>query len=272
MATPVLVIEANPGQHLFRSLLDFWTHREMVLAFADRNIRVKYKQAVLGFAWAAIQPVAMVLVLAVTVGRLVGGHGYAAFALAMLVPWTFLQTAVTFAAQALITDAPLIRKVYFPREVSVAGAVLAAGLDLAIGLVLFAVAGPFLGAKVSPTWMLAPFLLLVMVLLATGVGCVFAALNVYYRDFRYALPFALQLWFFASPVAYPLSVVPQRWQLPYVLVNPAAGLFDSLRRVLTQGQMPDPLLVGISAAETALVVWAGYRVFKGLEPGFADVV
>lgn len=272
LGTPILTIEADPGHHLGRSLSELWSHREMVIAFADRNVRVKYKQAALGFSWAVIQPSAMVLILTFTVGRLVGGRGYAAFALATLVPWTFLATAITFGAQALITDAPLIRKVYFPREASVAGAVLAAVLDLSIGLVLFGLAGPLLGARVSPAWLLAPLLGAVLVLLAMGVGCVFAALNVYYRDFRYALPFVLQLWFFASPVAYPLSVVPVRWRVEYMALNPAAGIFDSFRRVLTQGQLPDPGWLAISVVESAFMAWAGYRLFKGLEPSFADVV
>jgi lipopolysaccharide transport system permease protein len=271
-----LTIEPNPGHHLGRSLLELWAHRSIVVAFADRNVRVKYKQAALGIAWAVIQPVAFVVVFTLTVGRLVGntvgGGSYAAFALSTLVAWTFLQTAVTFGANALLSDASLIRKVYFPREASILGAILASAIDFGIGLGLFAVAGPFLGARISLTWLLAPLLGVILLLLATGIGCLFGALNVYYRDFRYALPFGLQLWLFASPVAYPLTVVPAQWRLAYVLINPAAGVLDSFRRVLTLGQLPDPTLLLISLLQSLVIAWFGYRVFKGLEPNFADVV
>jgi ABC-type polysaccharide/polyol phosphate export permease len=254
-----------------------WAHRAIVVAFADRNVRVKYKQAVLGIAWAVIQPVAFMIIFTLTVGRLVGGTSigggsYAAFALSTLVAWTFLQTAITFGANALLTDASLIRKVYFPREASVAGAILSTVIDFGIGLGLFVIVGPFLGAHISITWLLTPLLGVVLILLASGIGLLFGALNIYYRDFRYALPFGLQLWLFASPVAYPLSVVPEQWRLAYVILNPAAGILDSFRRVLSLGQLPDPELLLISLAESLLIAWLGYRVFKGLEPNFADVV
>jgi lipopolysaccharide transport system permease protein len=179
---------------------------------------------------------------------------------------------VSFGASALLTDSSLVRKVYFPREVPVIAALLATGLDLLIGLVLFASVGPFLGARASFTWMLAPLLALPLAILAAGVSLALASLNVYYRDFRYALPFALQLWLFASPVAYPLSVVPESWRGLYVALNPAAGTLDAFRRVLALGEAPDLGLLGVSLAGSLLVLVAGYRLFKRLEPNFADVV
>jgi lipopolysaccharide transport system permease protein len=201
-----------------------------------------------------------------------GGAPYAAFALSALVPWTFVQNGVTFGAQSLLTDAPLLRKVYFPREVPVLGAVLASVVDLAIGLALFVVLGPIVGANVSATWLLAPLLAVPLALLAGGFSLALASLNVYYRDFRYALPFVLQLWMFASPVAYPLTVIPSRWRDLYVALNPAAGILDSFRRALALGTMPDPVPFAISATACVVVAWIGYRLFKRFEPGFADVV
>jgi lipopolysaccharide transport system permease protein len=201
-----------------------------------------------------------------------GGAPYAAFALSVLVPWTFIQNGVTFGAQSLLTDAALLRKVYFPREVPVLGAVLAVVVDLGIGLALFCVIGPIVGANVASTWLLAPLLAVPLALLAGGVGLALASLNVYYRDFRYALPFVLQLWLFSSPVAYPLTVVPERWRNLYVAINPAAGILDGFRRALALGELPDPVTFGISAVACVVVAWIGYRLFKRFEPGFADVV
>jgi ABC-type polysaccharide/polyol phosphate export permease len=259
-----------------QSLRELWSFRATILAFAERDVRVKYKQAVLGIGWAVIQPLAFMTIFTLTIGRLApvsgGGAPYAAFALAALVPWTFLQTGVSFGSNALLTDGALVRKVYFPREIPVLGALLGAGVDFAIGFVLFVCLGPFLGAHISVTWLLVPFLALALGILGAGVALVLAGLNVYYRDFRYALPFALQLWLFASPVAYPLSVVPEQWRVLYVVVNPAAGLLDAFRRVLALGQLPQPGPLAASLAGTAVIVYFGYRIFKSLEPNFADVI
>ena len=260
-----------------QSLRELWAFRGIVLAFAERDIRVKYKQAALGVAWAVIQPLALAAIFTFALGRVTGlskggGVPYAAFALSVLVPWTFIQTAVSFGANALLMDAALIRKVYFPREIPVLGAILGAGVDLSIGLGIFGAIGPLLGARLSWTWLIAPLLVVPLALLASGLALGLAGLNVYYRDFRYAIPFALQLWLFASPVAYPLSVVPEHWRLLYAVLNPAAGVLDSFRRVLATGQLPDPSLLAISLVGSLIIAILGYRIFKGLEPNFADVV
>ena len=276
MEVPELVFEAAPQRRLRNALRELWSFRGGVLAFAERDVRVKYKQAALGIGWAVVQPLAFMAVFVFAFGHAAkvpgGGSSYAAFTLSALVPWTFLQTGVTFGAQSLLNDSALLRKVYFPREVPVLGAVLSAVVDLGIGLILFCVLGPIFGASVSPTWLLAPLLALPLALLAGGVGLALAALNVYYRDFRYALPFVLQLWLFASPVAYPLTVVPEQWRNLYVTLNPAAGILDGFRRALALGELPDPVTLSISVAGCAVVVWLGYRMFKRLEPNFADVV
>ena len=274
--TVELVMEGGPRPPLRTALRELWSYKSTIFAFAERDVRVKYKQAVLGVAWAVIQPLAFMGIFTFTLGRLAnvpgGGVPYAAFALSALVPWTFLQTAVSFGANALLIDAALVRKVYFPREVPVLGAVTSAAFDLGIGLVLFFTLGPFLGARVSLTWLLAPLLGVVLALLAVGVAIGLAALNVYYRDFRYAIPFVLQLWLFASPVAYPLSVVPDDWRWLYVIANPAAGVLDGFSHILALGVLPDPALLAVSTAGSAFVAAIGYRIFKSLESNFADVI
>jgi len=261
---------------LVQGLREVWAFREVIWAFAERNVRVKYRQAVLGVAWALIQPLAFLAVFAIVFGRASGlSQGivsYPAFALSALVPWMFLQTAVTFGAQALLMDGTLLKKVYFAREAPILGAVLSACLDFAIGLGLLFILGPFLGIRLSWAILLAIPLWLLLVVLASGVAMGLGALTVYYRDFRYALPLLMQLWMFASPVAYPLTAVPERWRGVYLLANPAAGILDGFRRTLTEGQAPDFRLVAINLAATLAITWAGYLVFKGVEAGFADAI
>lgn len=271
-----LVIEGRRRQPLAQSLREMWAFREVVLAFTERDIRVKYKQAALGVAWVVLQPLAFLLIFTIVFGRLAGisggGTAYPASALAALVPWFFVQTAVGFGAQALLLDGALLRKIYFPREAPVLGAVLSAGPDFLIGLVLLLVLGPLIGGRISWTAAMVVPLWLILALLASGVALGLGALNVYYRDFRYALPLLLQLWMFASPVAYPLSTVPEAWRWPYAALNPAAGVFDGFRRVLAQGAMPDPVLLLVSLGGSALIFLAGLLIFKVLEPGFADTI
>ena len=271
-----LILKGGRRISLGQGLRELWAFREVVWAFAERDTRLKYKQAALGGAWAVIQPLAFLTIFVVVFGRAAGvsggGISYPAFALAALVPWFFIQTGVLFAAQALILDAPLIRKVYFPREAPVLGAVLSAGLDFAIGFGLLLLLEPALGGRFSWTVLFVIPLWLILALLVSGAAMALGALNVYYRDFRYALPILVQLWMFASPVAYPLAALPVQWRTLYVFANPAVGTLDGFRRAIAQGQAPDPWLLAISAVEACVVAWLGYVVFKRVEPVFADVV
>jgi lipopolysaccharide transport system permease protein len=271
-----LVIESTNYTRPRDRARELWAFREVILAFAERNIRVKYKQAVLGVLWAVLQPLIFLGIFMIVFGRMGnisgGATSYPAFALAALVPWFFVQTAVTFGAQALLMDSALLRKVYFPREAPVIGAVLSAGLDFAVGFVLLLVLEPLLGGHLSWNLLMAVPLWLVLAVLTTGVSLILGALNVYYRDFRFVLPVVLQLWMFGSPVAYPLSAVHAEWRGAYVLLNPAAGVLDGFRRALAEGRLPDLGLLGLSTAVSCLVAWFGYWLFKRMEPGFADVV
>jgi ABC-type polysaccharide/polyol phosphate export permease len=271
-----LVIEGGPRPKLREALRELWRYRAITVAFAERAVRLKYKQAALGAGWAVIQPLAYMGILTLTLGRLAkvpgGGVPYAVFVLSALVPWTFVQTGITFGTTSLITDASLVRKVYFPREIPVLGSVLAGVLDFCIGLLLFLALGPALGAHLSPYWLLAPFLGVILFAITCGAAFALASLTVYYRDFRHALPFLLQLWLFASPVAYPLSVVPAQWRGLYVVLNPTAGVLDAFRRTLALGQAPSPSLTLISFAGSLIVFALGYRILKTLEPNFAEVI
>jgi len=271
-----LEIVATGRPRLVQSLRELWGYRGTILAFAERDIRVKYKQAVLGVAWALLQPLAFLAIFAVFFGRVakIGGDGvpYAAFALTALIPWNYVSTTVSFGANALLNDASLVRKVYFPREVPVLAAAVASCVDISAGLVAFLILGPILGAHLTWTALLAPLLVPFVAIPAIGLSLGLAALNVYYRDFRYALPLGVQLWMFASPVAYPLTKVPAEWQVLYAAVNPVAGPLDAFRRVLGLGVLPSPDLLGASLFGGLVWLWLGYRLFKSMEPNFADVI
>jgi ABC-type polysaccharide/polyol phosphate export permease len=271
-----LTIEGRSSGRLGERVRELWAHREVVLAFAERNNLLKYKQAAFGIAWSVLQPLTFLAVFFVIFGRLArvsgGGSSYAAFAFAALVPWFFVQNSVSFGAQALLNDSSLLRKVYFPREASVLGAVLSSGVDFGFGLVLLLVLEPFLGGRLSWSVIAVVPLWLMLAAMASGVAMLLGALNVYYRDFRFLLPVMLQLWMFSSPVAYPLTTIREQWRMLYVTLNPAAAVLDGFRRVLSQGQWPDPGVTAIGAAGALLLLLAGYWVFKSMEPGFADAV
>ena len=272
----MLVVGSGPRIGVLHGLTELRAYRGTILAFAERDIRVKYKQAVFGVAWVVLQPLAFLAIFTLVLGHYarISSHGvpYAAFALATLVPWFFVQNAVTGGANALVADAALMRKIFFPREVPVLGAVLAATLDFAVGLVLFAAIGPLLGARPSAAWLLAPVLALPLVILAALISLTLGGLNVYYRDFRVVLPFLLQLGLFASPVAYPLTAIPDQWLELYLLLNPVAGILEAFRSVLAYGELPNLFYLLLGLPMTLFGGWLGYRTFKTLEHSFADVV
>jgi ABC-type polysaccharide/polyol phosphate export permease len=271
-----LVLEgiARPG--MATALRELWHFREVLRSFTSRSVRVRYKQALLGITWAVIQPLAFLGLFVIFFGRVAdisgGGVPYAAFALSALVPWQFVSNGVSLGTGSLVSDAALIRKVYFPREAAVLGAIGATGLDLAVGIGLFLALAPFLGAKLGLSFLYVPLLVVALTIPVVGICLPLAAINVYYRDFRYVLPLATQLALFASPVAYPVSLVPERWQGLYALVNPFVGPLDGFRNAMALDDAPDWHLLGLSALTGVVLLVVGYRVFKAFEPEFSDVV
>jgi lipopolysaccharide transport system permease protein len=256
------------------NLRDLWTYRELLYFLTLRDIKVRYKQTVFGIAWAIIQPLFTMLLFTLFFGKLAGmpsdGIPYPLFAFAGLLPWTFFANAVTNGSNSLVSSASLVTKVYFPRMIIPGAAVLAGLLDLAIA---FAVLGALLlwyGTPLSYTIVLAPFAVLLLTLLATSVGMWMSALNVKYRDIRYALPFLIQLWMFATPIIYPASLVPERWR--WVLsLNPLTGIIEGFRAALFGGRF-DWWALGLATAITcALTAYAMYD-FRRMEARFADLI
>jgi lipopolysaccharide transport system permease protein len=255
-------------------LKELWAYRELLYFLTWRDVKVRYKQAVLGIAWAVIQPLATMVIFTVFFGKLAkipsDGIPYPIFSYAALLPWMFFLNAVTNSTNSLIGSANLITKVYFPRLIIPGAAVVAALVDFAIAFVVFV--GLFGYYRYTLTWnaLFFPVLVLLTVLLALGVGLWTSALNVKYRDVRYALPFLLQLWMFATPVIYPSSLMPERWR--WVLaVNPLTGIIEGFRAcLLGRPLMWGPL--GYSAVITVLVlIYAAFH-FRRTERQFADLV
>ncbi len=250
-------------------------YRELIWTFTLREIAVRYKQAVLGAAWAIIQPLSMMMVFTLFFSRLMhipsDGTPYPLFVYSALLPWTFFATSLAFAVPSLTNNTQLITKVYFPREVLPLASVLAAGFDFCIaGLVLL---GMMLVYRVPLTlsilWILP--LLAIQIVFTIGAALFFSALNVSYRDVRHAVPLVIQLWMFATPVIYPASVVPDRYRTLYFL-NPMAAIIEGFRQVLVRGLAPDLRLLVPAAAVAGIVLWASYRYFKKAEDTFADVI
>ena len=273
---PVLVVEGGRGGVSRESLRELWHFREVLYAFVVRQIKVRYKQAAVGIGWSLVQPVASALLFALFLGRLAhvasDGAPYLLFVLAGTASWMYFAAAAGNAMDSLVTDQVLLRKVYFPREVLPVASTLASLIDLIPGLLVVAIAAAAYGIYPSPSWLLLPLPVLLLVLTAAALGLGVSAINVYYRDVRYALPFVLQLGLFASPVVYPLSVVPARWRELYGIVNPVAAGIDGVRRTMLHGELPAlGMTLGAYAVATAALA-GGYVLFKRLERGFADRV
>ena len=257
------------------NLAELWEYRELLYFFVWRDLKVRYKQTVIGVAWAVIQPLFTMIVFTIFFGRLAGlpsnGVPYPIFYYTALLPWTYFANALSYASNAIVSHQQVITKVYFARILLPISAVLSGLVDFAVASVLLF--GMMLLYGIPPTWKslwLLPLLLLT-VLTAIGVSLWLSALNALYRDVRYAVPFLVQFWMFASPVAYPASLVPDRWQWLYGL-NPMAGVIEGFRWALTgAAQAPGPLLAASSAAVLVVLV-AGLFYFQRMERTVADVV
>jgi len=271
---PLIKIRPSKGWVALQ-LRDLWVYRELFYFLTWRDIKVRYKQTVLGALWAIIQPLFTMLLFTLFFGKL--GHipsdgvPYPIFAYAGLLPWTFFSNAVTNSSNSLVGSANLITKVYFPRMIIPGAAVLAGLVDLAIAFIILV--GLMFYYRVALSWSLlaVPLLVVLTSLLAIGVGMWASALNVKYRDIRYALPFLIQLWMFFSPVIYPVSLMPQKWR--WILwLNPLSGIIEGFRSSLFGVNQFDWTALGISIAMTlGILVYSAYS-FRRMERVFADIV
>ena len=252
---------------------ELWEFRELLYFLTWRDVKVRYKQTVLGAAWAVLQPLAAMIVFTIFFGRLAkipsDGLPYAVFAYTGLLPWTLFANSVSQAGQSLVNQQQLLTKVYFPRMFMPAAPVAAALVDFALATcVLGGIMAYYRVAPGSLIWLF-PLLVLLTVVTALGVGLLLAALTVTYRDFRYVIPFMVQLWLFCTPVVYPVSIVPERWQWLLAL-NPMGGIVASFRAALIGGPMDWGHLAISSAIAIALLV-LGAAYFRRTERRFADI-
>jgi lipopolysaccharide transport system permease protein len=273
---PLLEVAGGPGGVSRESLKELWLYREVLYAFAARQVKVKYKQAAVGVGWVVIQPVAAAAIFALFLGRLsdVASEGapYFLFALAGMAAWTYFSGAAAIAMDSLVTDQALLRKVYFPREVLPLAAVGAGLVDFLPALGTLLVAALLYGYLPAVSWIALPLPVVVLAVTAAAFGLSISGLNVYYRDVRYTLPFVLQLGLFATPVVYSLSAIPEQWQDAYAILNPIAAAIDALREIVIHRSWPD-FPVTFAALGWALVLtFGGYFLFKRLERSFSDRV
>lgn len=281
MSTLLEPSDSPPADLVFRrrvraraAVAEVWRFRELLRTLAEREIRARYKQALLGFSWAVITPLVLMVVFSVFVRRVAdvetGDVPYPLFAYLGLLPWTFFSTSLSAGGQSLVTNSSLLNKIYCPREVFPFASVVVAGVDTIISTAILGVLfGVFTFApKMTALW--APVLLLIQVGFTIAVTLIVSGVLVYLRDLRQALPLLLQFGLFATPVAWGIDVVPPSLQVLYSVVNPLAPVIDGYRRTILFDQAPQWDLVLPAAASTAVLLGVGYVVFKRLETGFAD--
>jgi homopolymeric O-antigen transport system permease protein len=271
---PVTILRPSKGWPTL-NLQELWEYHELLYFLVWRQLKVRYKQTVLGAAWAVIQPFFAMIVFSVFFGRLAGmpsdGAPYPIFVYAALVPWTYFANALTLASNSLVEHEKMLTKVYFPRLMLPLAAVLAGLLDLAIAFLVLLGLAIHYGVAFSPSLSAAPLFALLASGIAVGAGLWLSALNVQYRDVRYITPFLVQIWLFATPVAYPSSLVPERWRALYGL-NPMAGVVEGFRwAVLGKGRPPGMLLLA-SILMVVVILTSGLYYFRRTEKTFADVV
>jgi lipopolysaccharide transport system permease protein len=271
---PFVVIEPGPSWAAV-SLRDLWAYRELLYFLIWRDVKVRYKQTVVGVAWIVAQPLLTTLIFTLIFGVLAGvpsdGVPYAVFAFAGLLPWMFFSGAVTRSGDSLVGSANLITKVYFPRVIIPCAAIGAGLLDFAISLAVLGVLMAYY--RVAPTagLLMLPALLLLVMIFSLGMGMWLSALNVKYRDVRHLLPFLLQIWMYASPVIYPPTFVPERWRW-LLKLNPMTGIIDGFRAAIFGGKSFDWFgLASSTIIALALLVYAAFT-FRRMERSFADIV
>lgn len=270
----VVIIEPTKSWVPLR-LGDLWQYRELLYFLTWRDVKVRYKQTVLGAAWAILQPLLTMLIFTLLFGELAGipseGIPYPIFAFGGLLIWVFFSNSVTNSGNSLVGSSNLITKIYFPRMIIPAAAVGAGLVDLALAFVIQI--GLMAYYKVHLTWGLAmiPVLIVLASMLALGVGMWLSALNVKYRDIRYAIPFLMQLWMFSSPIIYPVSMVPAKWQW-VLMLNPLTGIIQNFRIALFGKQPFEWKSLGVSALITVVVLVYSAFSFRRMEKDFADVI
>jgi lipopolysaccharide transport system permease protein len=253
---------------------ELWHYRELLYSFVARDVKIRYKQTALGFLWAIIQPLFLMVVFTLFFGNLAKvpseGIPYPLFTFAALIPWTLFAEGITRSTTSMVSNANIMTKVYFPRLIMPLSGILSPLVDFAIAFVILILMMAYYGFIPTIAIVLLPAFILLALLTSLAVGLWLSALNVKYRDFQYTIPFLIQLWLFASPVVYPASMLPESWQYVYAL-NPMVGVIEGFRWALL-GTRPPELLILVSVCVVIVLLIGGLFYFKRMEQYFADVV
>ena len=256
-------------------LREFWRYRGLLYVLSLREIQVRYRQSVLGVAWAVLQPLATMFIFTLIFSALLKvpseGVPYPIFSYSALLFWTFFSTSLNSAIPSIEANAGLIKKIYFPREFFPMASVFAAFFDLIIAALIFLGLMFYFHVHFTLNIFYVIPLLTIQTIFMMGMCFIFSALNAYYRDVKYALPLIIAMWMYATPIIYPISLIPERFKA-YYLLNPMTGLIESYRNVLVKGIGPEGLYVGIAAAGAVFLFIVGYLYFKRIEMTFADVI
>jgi lipopolysaccharide transport system permease protein len=276
MNTPeVHITRITPGPaSLLEELQELWYYRELLYFLTLREIKLRYKQTAIGVAWVVLQPLITTAVFTLIFSGWArfdtGQAPYPLFALSGLLVWLFTYSSITLASNSFVSNANLVTKVYFPRIIAPVSAVLSTLVDLAVSSLLLLLLMFYYGQAVGVSVVLAPLFIALAIVLAAAVGVLLSALNVRFRDVKFALPFMLQIWMIASPVFYPLSIVPEKWR-PVFSINPLTGILEGLRSSLF-GYSLDWTVISISAVSLAVILALSVVVFKRMENDFADLI
>jgi lipopolysaccharide transport system permease protein len=267
--------EVHARRTLLGHLRVLWSYRQLAFRLVQRDIRVRYKQSVLGVAWAVLQPLALMLIFTLIFSRFlrVGSEGksYPLFSYVGLLPWTFFASSVSTSVPNIVGNLNLVTKIYFPREILPLAAVLTCMVDFAVASAVLVGMMVWYHSPITICILAIPSLVVIQTAFAMSIGLFGSAVNVYFRDIRFVLPLFVQLWMYASPVAYPLDMVPERYR-PWYMLNPMAGIIDGYRQVVLHGRLPDLSYVGLAAAICGLLLVGSYWFFKRVEMTFADII
>ncbi|TFH30679.1 MAG: ABC transporter permease [Myxococcales bacterium] len=254
---------------------EFWVFRELFYFLVWRDVKVRYKQTLLGVAWAVIQPFFSMIIFTLFFGRLAGmpsdGIPYPIFTYAALVPWTYFSTSLSFSGNSLVSNSNLVKKVYFPRAALPAAAALAGLIDFAIASGVLVILMIYYKIGLSWELLMWPVLVLPLAVLVLGVGMILSALNVKYRDVKYAIPFGIQIWMFLTPIIYPTSIVPERYRF-LAHLNPLTGMIEAFRAALLPDRTIHWLPVGTSCLSVLVILFVGAVYFQRSEREFSDVI
>jgi lipopolysaccharide transport system permease protein len=254
---------------------ELWRYRDLAFQIAARDVTLRYRQTALGAAWAVLQPVGFMVVFSLFFGSLAGvssdGLPYPLFSLAALVPWTFFSNAMLLGAESLVLNSALVSKIYFPRIFMPAGVVAAGFVDIAISLVILFVIVLAWGVVPSLAVLALPLLVVIMTATALGVSAALSAINVRYRDVRYVVPFAIQMWLFLTPIAYPSSLLEEPWRT-LSAINPMVGVVEGFRWAVLDTSNAPLTLIAVSAASASVLFVVGLAYFDRVERSFADFI